>query len=69
MSRMITLPTVRNGDVIPRLLETALPSQEPVAAPIAIQDYPSPVKGVSAIDDSIQNSGSISVSDDARSTR
>ncbi len=69
MSLMITQPIVRNGDVIHRLLEIARPFQEQVAAPIATQDYPSPVTDAYATDDSIQNSGPISVSDDVRSTR
>ena len=69
MSQMIMQPIVRDGDVIHRLLETARPLQELVAAPIAIQGYPSPVTDECATDDSIQNSGSISVSDDVRSTR
>ena len=35
-------PTVRNDDVGHRLLEIVLPFQALAAAPIAIQDYPSP---------------------------
>ena len=69
MSHMIMQPVVRNGDVIHRLLKTAGPFQERVAEPIAIQDYPSAVTDACATDDSIQNSRSISVSDDVRSTR
>ena len=69
MSRIITLPIVRNDDVIPPLLKTQRPFQAPTAALAAIQDYPSPVTDACATDDSIQNSGSISVSDDVRSAR
>jgi len=43
ISRIVKLPTVRNDDVGHRLLGIARPFQNPVAAPIAIQDYPSPV--------------------------
>ena len=52
---------VHNDDVDLRLLETARSLQEPVAAPIAIQDHPSPVTDECATAYSTQNSGSIPV--------
>jgi hypothetical protein len=42
ISHTITLPTIHNDDVSHRLLGIVLPFQELVAAPIAIQDHPSP---------------------------
>ena len=62
-------PTVHNDDVGHRLLEILLPFQALVAAPIAIQDYPSPATDAYASDDNNQNSWSRFVSDDARSIR
>jgi len=69
ISHSIKPPTVHNDDVDHRLLEIALSFQALAAVPIAIQDYPFSATGAYASDDNNQNSGSIFVSDDARSTR
>ncbi len=45
--------SVRNDDVGHRLLEIVLPFQELVAAPIAVQDYPSPATDACASNDNV----------------
>ena len=69
ISHIITPLTFRNDDAGHRLLETARPFQERVAAPIATQDYPSLVTDAYASDDNNENSWSRFVSDDDHSTQ
>jgi hypothetical protein len=66
---MIIPPTVRDNDVGHRLLEILLPFHEPVVARIATQDCPFPETDGSTTDGHNQNSWSISVLDQALSTR